>query len=110
MQHELKADLINFARLKDGSKTFDKRYNKDNQFQFGDTLKIREWDDSKINSVSDGENGFTDADPLYFKIGFIEADGTSSILSLIPTERPALQTQTHYVPKPKKSKTRKKSK
>lgn len=66
--HELKSWPKSFQRIKDGSKTFDVR-NNDRDFQTGDILVLKEWDNEK-KSVTREEDRFT-GQTLKFKIGYV---------------------------------------
>lgn len=97
MIHELKCHPQYFARLADGSKTFEIRRN-DRGYQAGDELLLRIWDPDRPNHECTDpncrENWKRDAAPLLrFRVGFV-ASGTSFglalgehvILSLLPIE------------------------
>lgn len=81
MNHILKIWPQYFARVKDGSKTFEVRKN-DRGFQKGDTVLLAEWDPTIAdNGESDGFTGHH----LEFKIGYVlpinESEVVFSLLS-----------------------------
>lgn len=61
--HELKCHSVFYHRVADGSKTFEIRKN-DRDFQTGDIVILREWDD--VEGVYVGED-----DPIHAKITYI---------------------------------------
>jgi hypothetical protein len=65
MKHEIKCWPQYFARLADGSKTFEVRRN-DRGYQQGDTLLVREW--APPHTYSNGR--YTGAE-LQFTVGFV---------------------------------------
>lgn len=86
MKHELKIWPQYYARVKDGSKTFEIRDN-DRGFQMGDELTLREWDPRKQNAAADKSQviGYTNSEPLHFKIGYVHIlDSSKVVFSLIP--------------------------
>lgn len=84
MEHELKIWPQYYCRVADGSKTFEVRDN-DRGFQSGDTVVLKEWDPEPI-SVTNlmAPKGFTDSQPLKFKIGYMLPHGSQVIFSLLP--------------------------
>lgn len=84
MQHSLKIWPQYYARVKDGTKTFEIREN-DRGFQRGDIVELLEWDPEPVNKTTSTPKGFTDAEPLYFEIGYIHVlSGSSCVFSLLP--------------------------
>lgn len=90
MKHELKIEPRFYARVADGSKTFEIRDN-DRGFQFGDAVILREWDPEPVNATSDSPKGYTDSKPLEFRVGYIYVLSSSQVIfSLLqPLKRPA---------------------
>lgn len=95
MIHELKVWPDYFARLADGSKTFEIRKD-DRGFQAGDELLLREWNPQSYWSAT--RNGWV-ADytgrELSFRVGFVAKGvlfgldlGEHAILSLVPVAAP----------------------
>ena len=89
MRHELKIEPQYYARVADGSKTFEIREN-DRGFQFGDEVELREWDPRPISAAGgDQPRGYTDAPKLSFKIGYVHVLSTHQVIfSLLPISRP----------------------
>jgi ASC-1-like (ASCH) protein len=84
MRHELKIWPQYYCRVKDGSKTFEIRAN-DRGFQSGDIVVLKEWDPKKVNPTDSAPIGFTNSDPLEFKIGYIHVlDSVNVVFSLLP--------------------------
>lgn len=101
MLHELKIWPQYYARVADGSKTFEIREN-DRGFQPGDTVTLMEFDPTPINATSSSPKGYTDSAHLKFKIGYVYVlDHSRVVFSLLPLPKP---------PPKKARKTRKKSK
>lgn len=90
MNHDLKIEPQYYARVKDGSKTYEVRYN-DRHFQKGDTVTLREWDDSPANSTDISlKKGYTDAPPLQFEVGFVYSLSNGHVVfSLLPIKKGA---------------------
>lgn len=88
MNHIIKVKPYLFARLKDGTKTFLQHEDQDQGIQSGDHVTLREWDNDPINATTLSEKGYTDTEPLVFKVGYIEhLSAGRVILSLLePTE------------------------
>lgn len=89
MDHELKIWPQYYARVDDGSKTFEIREN-DRNFQFGDTVTLREWDPEPMNAVVPGSppKGYTDRPMLKFKIGYVYVlDSHRVVFSLLPIKK-----------------------
>lgn len=83
MKHELRILPHDYARVKNGTKTFDIRPN-DKGFQYGDIIIYKEWSDEKINATSTAVKGFTDSPDLEFKVGFVHVlDSSTVVLSLL---------------------------
>lgn len=90
MNHTLKIKSYLFERLKNGSKTFYLHKDHDQGIQAGDHVTMREWDANPINATSLSEKGYTDAEPLVFKVGYIEhLSAGRMILSLLETTEAA---------------------
>lgn len=83
MTHKLKIHPQHYARVKDGSKTFEIRVN-DRQFQMGDLVVLEEWDPTptqkhdtsrrSLTTMLNGgyeEKGYTESPPLRFRIGCV---------------------------------------
>lgn len=97
MIHELKVWPDYFARLADGSKTFEVRKD-DRGFQAGDELLLREWDPATSCDCSDVDGcsrNWRRKPPLRFRIGFVAKGtlfgldlGEHAILSLVPIAAP----------------------
>jgi len=68
VKHELKIWPQYYARVSDGSKTFEVREN-DRGFQAGDTVILREWDPKKETKF--GVGSYTDSPWLSFRIGYV---------------------------------------
>ena len=97
MKHELKIWPQYYARVADGSKTFEVRDN-DRGFQPGDTVVLREWDpDGKSVPMVNGEMtrmkpGYTDSRPLWFTIGYVfPIDEKRVVFSLLPADAKSLE-------------------
>jgi hypothetical protein len=102
MTHELKIWPQYYCRVKDGSKTFEVRTN-DRGYQPGDTVILKEWGPTPIKGLGpppdlrayshslsqrthSEETGFTDSEPLTFKVGYVlPIDDERVIFSLLPT-------------------------
>jgi hypothetical protein len=85
MKHELRLEKSLFVRVKSGVKNFLIKSN-DRNFQFGDTVLIKEWDDDSINPTSSTQKGYTGQE-LEFNVGFVEVLGSSQVcFSLLPTK------------------------
>lgn len=84
MKHELKIWPQNYARVADGSMTFQVRDN-DREFQQGDSVTLKEWDPTPINANSEAPKGFTESPNLEFKIGHVQVLGSRQVVfGLIP--------------------------
>ncbi len=89
MIHDLKIWPQYYCRIVDGTLTFQSRKN-DREFQFGDTVILREWNPSSINSTDDAPKGYTDSKPLEFMVGFVLPHGSSHVVfSLLPAKKPS---------------------
>lgn len=87
MIHELKVNSSEYARIVDGSKTFEIRNNK-RHFQMGDTVILKEFDWEPINTQDRAPKGFTDSEPLDFKVGYIHVLSSSEVIfSLLPVKK-----------------------
>lgn len=87
MNHTLKIHPQYYARVADGSKTFEVREN-DRGFQSGDTITLQEWDPTTLNEQSPTPKGYTGSPDLRFKIGYIYVlSGTTIIFSLLPIDK-----------------------
>jgi hypothetical protein len=85
MIHELKIHPQYYARVADGTKTFEVRDNSDRGFQMGDTVVLREWNPEKENATSTSPKGYTNSPKLEFKIGYVHVlDRSQVIFSLLP--------------------------
>lgn len=85
MIHELKIHPQYYARVADGSKTFEVRDNSDRGFQMGDTVVLREWNPEAENATSTSPKGYTNSPKLSFKIGYVHVlDRSQVIFSLLP--------------------------
>jgi hypothetical protein len=85
MDHELKIWPQFYARVADGSKTFEVR-DADRGFQQGDSVTLREWDPEPVNATdSRTPKGYTASPPLKFLVGYVHIlDGLKVIFSLLP--------------------------
>ena len=94
MRHDLKIWPQFYCRVADGSKTFELR-NNDRAFQSGDTIVLREWDPTPINSNSLSPRGYlTESEPLEFTVGHIQIVSKNEVIfSLLPVKRPAKLTK-----------------
>lgn len=89
MEHELKIWPQFYARVKNGSKTFEVR-NNDRNFQMGDTVVLKEWDPEKKNKTVPGSpaTGYIDSEPLKFTIGYVHVlDRDQVVFSLLPIKK-----------------------
>lgn len=91
MQHELKVWPAYFARLLDGSKTFEIRRD-DRGFQPGDRLTLREWNPTGTTTLFGGVGAYTGRQVVR-TVGFVAkgtmfglALGEYAVLSLLPEE------------------------
>lgn len=83
MNHEIKIDPVYYARVADGSKTFEIR-NNDRGYQSGDTVTIKEWDRSPINSTSNAPKGYTGSPDLIADVGYVHVlDSSTVVFSLL---------------------------
>ncbi|OPZ24600.1 MAG: hypothetical protein BWZ03_00075 [bacterium ADurb.BinA186] len=81
MNHELKIWPQYFARVKDGTKTFEIR-NNDRGFQMGDTVLLKEYVPTQV-----GEPGHYTGEYLARKVGYVyRAEGNSVVFSLMPLD------------------------
>ena len=86
MKHELKIWPQYYARVADGSKTYEVRDN-DREFQFGDTVVLREWNPEPVNSTSSAPKGYTGSPDLEFKVGYIHVLSSNKVIfSLLPPD------------------------
>lgn len=95
MIHELKIWPQYYARVADGTKTFEVR-NNDRGFQPGDTVTLREWDPTpkEIDEFAPGgqclgsytEDGrYTRSPTLAFRIGYVlPIENSRVVFSLLP--------------------------
>lgn len=90
MKHELKIWPQYYARVADGSKTFEVR-NNDRAFQMGDTVVLREYDPTPVNKTEKkgdsrtAEKGYTGSPDLSFTIGYVHVLNSSEVIfALIP--------------------------
>jgi hypothetical protein len=81
--HDLKIWPRYFARVADGTKTFEVRKN-DRDFQAGDSVRLHEYDHDR-----EGGGGYTGAS-LSFRIGYVLPidDGDRVVFSILPTGAP----------------------
>ncbi len=94
MKHELKIWPQFYARVADGTKTFEVREN-DRGFQKGDTVTLREFNADPVNPTDSMPKGYTDSPPLEFLIGYIYVlTSTQVIFSLLPLAPPAPAKKT----------------
>lgn len=101
--HELKIWPQHYARVANGTKTFEIR-NNDRGYQAGDKVILREWDPKPINPTDNVPHGFTDAPPLEFKIGYVHLLGRDEVVfSLLPFPKKE-ETPDSTGPKTKKAK------
>lgn len=84
MVHELKIWPQFYARVADGSKTFEIREN-DRGFQPGDEVVLKEWDPTPINATTKDPKGLTGMPDLVFTIGYVHVlDSKTVAFSLLP--------------------------
>lgn len=89
MKHELKIWPQYYARVADGSKTFEVREN-DRGFQYGDTVALREWDPEpeNPNATKNQAKGYTDSKTLEFEVGYVyQLDSSRVVFSLLPLKK-----------------------
>jgi ASC-1-like (ASCH) protein len=85
MKHELKIHPQYYARVADGTKTFEVRDNSDRGFQMGDTVVLREWNPEKENATDTSPKGYTNSKDLEFTVGYVHVlNGAQVIFSLLP--------------------------
>ncbi len=85
MRIEQKARPPFFRRVAEGSKNFWLIDDNSSGVQVGDTLVLREWDDTKVNPLDAAERGYTDAEPLEFRVGYVHVlSSREAIVSLLP--------------------------
>ena len=83
MRHELKIWPQYYQAVSNGSKTFEVRKN-DRGFQKGDIVELNEYDPERLEY---GQGGYTDAEVLVFKIGYVlPIDTERVVFSLLPVE------------------------
>jgi hypothetical protein len=83
LDHELKISPQDYARIKNGSKTFEIRGNGPS-FQSGDTVTLKEWDPQPINATTKEPKGYTDSQDLKFQIGHVHVlDSSTVVFSLL---------------------------
>lgn len=94
MHHDLKIWPIHFARILDGTKTFEIREN-DRYFQPGDTVTLQEWD-PEPESSAEGKSktmtsrGYTGNQAGPFNIGVVYPLASNEVVfSLLPGPRPS---------------------
>lgn len=95
MIHDLKCHPVSFARLKDGTKTFEVRDN-DRMYQAGDLLYLREWAPlPDLVSRAMGQGRYS-GDELWMLVTFVASGqvfgldlGTHVILAVRATVPPA---------------------
>lgn len=95
MDHDLKIWPQYYSRVADGSKTFEIREN-DRGFQTGDTVTLREWDPSPKNPTDKKiPVGYTDSDPLHFRIGYIHVLSAAQVVfSLLPIKKASKKSKS----------------
>lgn len=87
MEHTLKIWPQWYSRVLDGSKTFEIRKN-DREFQYGDTVILKEWNPDPINATSKAPIGYTGSKDLTFKIGYVHVlDSQTVVFSLLPIKQ-----------------------
>lgn len=83
LEHELKIHPEHYARVANGSKTFEVRVN-DRDYQQGDSVVLCEWDPSPVSATGHAK-GFTDSPQLKFKVGHVhQLDKNLVVFSLLP--------------------------
>lgn len=90
MIHKIKIWPQYFCRVEDGTKTFEVREN-DRGYQPGDTVILREWDQSRVHVPHHpgdmDSDGFT-GKQLMFKVGYVlPIDDKRVVFSLLPIRR-----------------------
>ena len=92
--HELKIWPQYYARVADGSKTFEIR-NNDRGYQTGDKVILREWDQKPINPTDSMPIGYTPNPPLEFMVGYVHLLGRDEVVfSLLPIPKKAETDKT----------------
>lgn len=87
MKHEIKSKAKDFARLADGSKTFDIQSSREG-YQAGDEITYFEYDDKPVNTTDDKIKKGLTGQSLDFKIGFVQIiDENSVVFSLLPIKK-----------------------
>lgn len=89
MKHDLKIWPQYYARVAEGTKTFEVREN-DRGFQYGDTVVLREWDPEpeNPNATKQQARGYTESAPLEFTIGYVfQLDSSRVVFSLLPPKK-----------------------
>jgi len=85
MIHELKIWPQYYARVKDGSKTFEIREN-DRGYQPGDEVILKEFDPDMVTPIDKTiPKGYTEAPNLRFTVGYVFVlDSSTVVFSLLP--------------------------
>lgn len=92
MEHVLKIHPQYYARVADGTKTFEIRDNDDRAFQKGDLVTLDEWDPNPINPTDKVPRGFTSSPQLKFQIGYVHVLTSSQVVfSLLPLKTKAVK-------------------
>lgn len=87
MDHEIKVTPAVYSRVKSGDMTFQLLDNQPS-YQSGETITLREYDNSKLQVSDPAQKGFTDSPPLKFKIGFVLPLGRDeAVISLLPIKK-----------------------
>lgn len=94
MKHDLKIWPQYYARVADGSKTFEIRHN-DRGFQPGDTVVLKEWDPTPKNpSDKSIPVGYTGSPELSYTVGYVHIlDADTVVFSLLPIKKPVKKTK-----------------
>lgn len=87
LKHELKIWPEYYARVLDGTKTFEIRDN-DRSFQKGDTVILKEFDPSPVNPSDKIPKGYTGSEDLEFTIGYVHVLTKDTVVfSLLPSKK-----------------------
>lgn len=85
LKHELKIWPQYYSRVVAGELTYQVR-NNDREFQFGDTVVLKEWDPTPVNSTTNVAKGYVkDSEPLEFRVGYVQILRSDEVVfSLLP--------------------------
>lgn len=87
MNHEIKIHPQYYARVANGSKTFEIRDN-DRGYQSGDTVKMKEWDPEKQSPASTTPKGYTGSPNIIATVGYVHVlDSSRVVFSLLNVKK-----------------------